>query len=71
LADHWGPRRLEAACARALRFEEASYAAVKRILAHNLEGEILPEPEPCPAASIFARTPGELLGSLIGGAPWS
>ncbi|MEW6569348.1 MAG: IS21 family transposase [Chloroflexota bacterium] len=71
LADHWGARRLELACPRALRFEEASYSAVKRILAHNLEAEILPEPEPYPAASIFVRSPAELLGSLMGGEPWN
>lgn len=71
LADHWGARRLELACARALRFEESSYSAVKRILAHNLEAEILPELEPYAAASIFVRSSSELLGSLMEGEPWN
>lgn len=71
LSDRWGAKRLEAACVRALRFEETSYTSIKRILARNLDAELHPEPMVSPPASIFVRTAEELLGSLIGGGPWN
>jgi len=71
LADHWGTRHLEAACTRALRFEEASYTTIKRILQQNLEAEILPELQATPPASLFMRSAEELLAPLMGGEPWS
>jgi transposase len=56
LAHKYGPRRLEAACGRALAFEQTGYGVVKRILQHGLEtqpvGVAVAAPEP-PAQ--FAR----------------
>lgn len=64
--------RVEAACARALRFDDPTYATVKRILAQGLEQ--LSEPPPvreAPAGS-FIRSARELVGYLFsGGAPWN
>jgi transposase len=56
LAHKFGPRRLEAACARALAFEQTGYGVVKRILQQGLDAHPVPPaaapPEP-PAQ--FAR----------------
>ena len=62
-----GAARLEAACARALRFDDLTYATLKRILDHRLEAEP-PPPAPVRApARAFVRTAAELLGHLFGG----
>jgi hypothetical protein len=37
LAEHYGRERLEAACARALRFQLTDYQSVKNILKDNLD----------------------------------
>jgi hypothetical protein len=71
LGDRFGPRRLEAACARALRFDDPAYMTIKRILEHDLDAK---EP-PVLAASqpptmTFARKAEELVGHLMGGASW-
>ena len=71
LADRWGDKRLERACARALSYEEVSYTSIKRILAQNLDAELHPEAFPSPPASIFVRTADELLEPLMGGEPWN
>ena len=65
-----GAARLEAACARALRFDDLTYATFKRILDHGLEAEVPPAlpPRAAPApARTFVRTAAELLGHLFGG----
>ena len=63
-----GAVRLEAACARALRFGDLTYATLKRILDQRLEAEPPPPPVPVAApARTFARTAAELLGHLFGG----
>jgi hypothetical protein len=65
-----GDARLEAACARALRFDDLAYATIKRILAHGLEADDdQPAAPPAPART-FVRTATELLGHLFGGATW-
>jgi transposase len=62
LTETYGPARLEQACARALRFDAATYGAVKRILQNGLEGEDpLPDALPVPEWPRFARTSQELL----------
>ena len=67
-----GDDRLEAACARALRFDDPSYGTVKRILAQGLEEADVPAPVMVPLGSRFARSAGELLGALFqGGATWN
>ena len=56
LAHKYGPRRLEAACARALAFDQSGYVVLKRILQQGLDATPVPPvvaaPEP-PAQ--FAR----------------
>jgi transposase len=70
LGDRFGPQRLEAACARALRFDDPAYITIKRILVQGLDREELPSTEPPPPAKAFVRTPAELVGHLVGGAAW-
>jgi len=66
-----GYTRLEAACARALRYDDLTYATIKRILAQGLEAEeCAPVPAAAPART-FVRTAAELLGHIFGGATWS
>jgi transposase len=66
LARTYGPSRLEAACARAVRFGEARYATIKQILAEGLDEEAAPSPVPAPAHT-FVRNAADLLGHLFGG----
>jgi transposase len=72
LRERYGDQRLEAACAKALEYDEPVYATVKRILAGGLESDRLrAQPRLTPPARTFARTAGELLGHLFGGAAWN
>lgn len=50
LSEKYGPKRLEAACRRALLFGDAGYATLKRILEKGLESDPLPETLFPPAA---------------------
>ena len=70
LGERFGPDRLEAACARALRFDDPAYMTVKHILEQGLDAEEIPSTEPAPAALAFVRTAAELVGHLTGGMPW-
>jgi hypothetical protein len=70
LADRFGSERLEAACVRALRFDDPSYTTIKRILEQGLDREELPVTDPPPPAVAFARPPAELVGHLAGGVSW-
>ena len=66
-----GLPRLEAACARALHYGDLSYRTLTWILDQGLEAEpLLVPPAPVPARTLV-RTAAELLGALVGGAPWS
>jgi hypothetical protein len=60
LQESVGPHRLEAACARALYFNDVHYRQIKQILNAALDRDPLPEPAPPPASPpqpfIFART---------------
>ena len=71
LRDRFGDRRLEAACARALQFDDPSYMTVKRILTKGQEELPAPTPTVLAPASTFVRTAGELVGHLFGGATWN
>jgi transposase len=71
LAGKFGPQRLEAACARALRFDDPAYVTIKRILNQGLDLEEQPTTEPAPPARVFVRTPAELVGHLQGGISWT
>jgi transposase len=66
-----GDARLEAACARALRYGDLTYATLKRILDERLESEVEAPPPAPPPARTFVRSAGELLGHLFGGLTWS
>lgn len=71
LQEKYGTVRLEAACQRALRFEDASYKTVKGILKQGTEQEELPIPVEIPPATTFAREPQELIGNLLEVATWN
>lgn len=63
LEKKYGAERLEAACDRALRFDELRYSTVKGILERGLEhAEVEPAAMPLPEQSRFARSPEEFLG---------
>jgi transposase len=70
LRQRFGPKRLEAACARALRFDDPAYMTIKRILEQGLDAKDLPSPAPAPPAKAFVRSAAELVGHLMGGASW-
>jgi hypothetical protein len=71
LADRFSAARLEAACARAVRYDALCYPTIKRILAEGLDQHAAPVPIPAPAQS-FARSADELLGHLFQGeVAWS
>ena len=58
LAHKYGPRRLEAACGRALRYDDLAYATLKRILERGLDQVADPTTPARPAAAplpLFAR----------------
>jgi hypothetical protein len=70
LGERFGSRRLEAACVRALRFDDLAYVTIKHILEQGLDAEEMPTPEAVPPALTFVRTAAELVGHLVGGAAW-
>jgi hypothetical protein len=65
------PQRLEAACQRALNYDDLSYKTVKSILAQNLEAQPQATPAQQPPAHTFARPPEELVGSLTEVRSWN
>jgi transposase len=72
LREQYGDQRLEAACGKALQYDEPVYTTVKRILSGGLESvPAVGEPATTPPARTFARTATELLGHLFGGALWN
>jgi transposase len=71
LRQRFGTARLEAACQRALQFDDPAYKTVKRILAQGLEDQPVAAVVPAPPASAFVRSPAELVGDLAGGEPWN
>lgn len=71
LRERYGDERLEAACARALRFDAANYPTVKRILQEELDQQEQPAPAPAAPARTFVRNAGELLSHLFGGGAWN
>jgi len=64
-------QRLEAACQRALHFDDPAYKTVKRILTQGLENQPLPEVVTASEAKAFVRGAEELVGDLAGGEPWN
>ena len=70
LAHKFGPRRLEAACARAVQFDDITYGTVKRILDRGLDQTAVPPP-PISAATalpLFARPVTDFFPPAGGGA---
>jgi transposase len=73
LVERYPAARVEAACARALRFGDPSYVTVKRILAEGLD-QIPDEPLPvsgAPAEFVFARSIEDLFGAVVGAMTWN
>jgi transposase len=64
LKNRFSPERLEAACQRALAFDDPSYKTIKRILAQGLETEKKAIPVEIPLATTFARSAEELVAAL-------
>jgi hypothetical protein len=74
LRERFGDVRLEAACQRALTFEDARYLTVKRILETGQDLTVAaPSANPSVAARPlgFVRSAAELVGHLFGGVPWN
>jgi transposase len=71
LKERFGATRLEAACARALRFDDPAYLTVKRILEQGLDMEPSVPTASTPPASAFVRSTTELVGHLQVGATWN
>jgi len=71
LGQRFGPARLEAACQRAVRFDDASYVTIKHILQQGLDAEALPTIDAPPPGRVFARAAQELVGHWAEGAPWN
>ncbi len=68
LQHRYGSPRLEAACRRALAFDELRYHTVKSILHKGLDLELVAETDsgPLPATSRYARSAAELAPTLSG-----
>ena len=71
LRNKFGGQRLEAACQRALHFNDPAYKTIKRILTQGLDNEPLLRPEISPDATAFVRSPEELVGGVLGGESWN
>jgi len=73
LRARFGDDRLEAACQRALQFDDPAYQTVKRILSQGLD-RAAPDEPPAPARSTaraFVRGVRDLVGSALGGVSWT
>jgi len=71
LRQRYGETRLEAACRRALAFDDPAYKTIKGILENGLEQQLPPEPTTAPAAKAFVRSAQDLLGPALGGETWN
>ena len=72
LRARFGDERLEAACERALHFDDSSYPTVKRILTEALDSEPLAEEPPSVSPTrTFMRSVVDLVGSALGGLSWN
>jgi len=70
LREKYGDEALEAACQRGLRFGDASYRTVKRILKEGLTDADDPAPIVAPA-STFVRSVADLFGKELEGVSWN
>jgi hypothetical protein len=72
LRTRFGDARLEAACRRALHFDDPAYMTIRDILIKNQDAEPLPAPHrPTPTAQAFVRAVADLVGSALGGLSWN
>jgi len=71
LRQNYGDERLEAACRRALAFNDPTYKTVKGILKKGLEHEPAAVAARTTPASAFVRPLAELVGSWLGGLSWN
>jgi len=71
LKNRYGADRLEAACDRALAFEEPSYRTIKRILSQGLEEAETVRPLKLPLATTFVRSAAELVAPWAEVEPWN
>ena len=71
LYEKFGDERLEAACQRAIYFDDPAYKTIKRILKLGLENEPFPVRVSSPEVSLFVRSADELVGDLLENAPWN
>lgn len=67
LAQRFSPERLEAACVRALRFDDPAYMTIKHILEQKLDQQDPPQIIDSPPAQSFVRSIAEMVGHLVGG----
>ncbi|NDJ54587.1 MAG: IS21 family transposase [Chloroflexi bacterium] len=67
----YGADRLEAACQRALTFQDSAYGTIKRILQHQLDETPAPDPTPpVSRATTFVRGAVDLVGRALGAVTW-
>jgi transposase len=72
LRTRFGDERLEAACQRALRFDDPTYQTIKRILADGLDAVVPDAPSPPRStARAFVRGVADLVGNALGGVSWN
>jgi transposase len=71
LKNRFDANRLEAACRRALTFDDPSYKTIKNILEKGLDQEEAPLPILLPPATTFARPAEELVGELVEVQRWN
>ncbi len=70
LRERYGGARLEAACRRALAFDDPAYKTIKGILQNGFEQQLPAESAPTPPATAFVRTAQDFFGHL-GGETWN
>ncbi|MDX1521327.1 MAG: IS21 family transposase [Anaerolineae bacterium] len=70
LGQQYGSQRLEAACERAIAFDDPSYITVRGILRKGLEQEPPPDEPTAAPATTFVRPLTEVVGSWLGGLSW-
>ncbi len=64
LAQSFSDERLEAACGRALVYQDGVYATIKRILSEGLDEQSAPTPPQAPPATTFVRSADEIFGEV-------
>lgn len=71
LRKRFAAQRLEAACRRALAYDDPAYKTVKRILTQGLDQQPEQAPVTLPPVTTFARQSAELVGQLAEVEPWN